>query len=98
MLLIQRQGALGTLFTTGSGWAMIIGFVLTLVVLVIGLGLISSAGVKAQKLARSVQGRPPTPEESQQMGRLSARIEKLSNINFVFVAILLLDMLLARYL
>ncbi|MBI4296512.1 MAG: hypothetical protein HY667_05295 [Chloroflexi bacterium] len=97
MALVQRQGALDTLFSTGSGWAMIIGFVLTVAAATIGFGFITPAGLQTQKLGRSIQGRPPTPEEAQQLGRLSTRIENLSVINFVLVVIILLDMLIARY-
>ena len=98
MTLILRPGNLGELFTTGWGWAIILGFILTLVIITLAFGIIIPAGLRAQKLAKSVQGRPPTPEEIQQMGKFSAKIESLSNVNFVLVVIVLLAMLVARYL
>ncbi len=98
MTLILRQGALDTLFTTGWGWAIIIGLVLFVVALVVAYGFIVPAGLRMEKLGRSIQGRPPTPEEAQQLGRLATRVETLSWVNFVLVVVILLDMLIARYL
>ncbi len=97
MTLILRQGNLGTLFTTGWGWAIIVGFVLTLAAIVLAFGFITPAGLRADRLGRSIEGRPPTPDEAQQLGRLSTRIETLSRVNFVLIIIVLLAMLLARY-
>ncbi len=97
MTLILRQGNLGMLFTTGWGWAIIVGSVLTLVAVVLAFGFITPAGLRAVRLGRSIEGRPPTPDEAQQLGRLSAQIETLSRINFVIIVLILLAMLLARY-
>ncbi|MBI2979546.1 MAG: hypothetical protein HYY41_01775 [Chloroflexi bacterium] len=97
MTLILRPGNLGTLFTTGWGWAIFTGFILTLVIIVLAFGVIIPTGLRAQKLARVIQGRPPTPDEVKQMGKLSAQVETASNVNFVLVVIVLLAMLLARY-
>ncbi|MBI4283388.1 MAG: hypothetical protein HY663_02830 [Chloroflexi bacterium] len=98
MTLILRPGNLGALFTTGWGWAIFIGFILSLVMIVLAFGIIIPTGLRAQKLASGVQGRPPTPDEAQQMSKLSAKVETLSSVNFVLVVIVLLAMLLARYL
>ncbi len=97
MTLIMRQGNLGTLFTTGWGWAIIVGSVLTLVAVVLAFGFITPAGLRIEKLSSSIQGRPPTPDEARQLGQLSSRIETISKINFVLIVIILLAMLLARY-
>jgi uncharacterized membrane protein len=98
MTLILRTGNLGELFTTGWGWVMVFGLVLTIVTLVLAWGVIVPTGVRMQKLASSIQGRPPKPEEAQQIGKLSARVENLSRVNFVLILVVLLAMLLARYL
>ncbi len=97
MTLILRQGNLGMLFTSGWGWMIITGLVLTLVAIVLAFGFITPAGLQAERLGRGIEGRPPTPEEARQLERLSARIETLSRVNFVFVILILLTMLLARY-
>lgn len=98
MTLILRPGNLEALFTTGWGWAIFTGFILTLVAIVLAFGIIVPTGLRAEKLASGIQGRPPKPDEVQQMGKLPARIETISNVNFVLVVIVLLAMLLARYL
>jgi hypothetical protein len=98
MTLMMRQGTLGTLFTTGWGWAIIGGLVLTVAAVVVAFGFITPAGLRVQKLGSSIQGRPPTPDEARQLGQLSSRVETLSKINFVLIVIVLLAMLLARYL
>lgn len=98
MTLILRQGNLGVLFTTGWGWAIMIGFILTLAALVVAFGFITPGGFRLARLGRSIQGRPPTPEETRLMGRLSRQNETLSRVNFVLIVIVLLAMLLARYL
>ena len=97
MTLILRQGTLGMLFTTGWGWAMIIGLVLTLAAIVVAFGFIVPAGLRADRLGRSIEGRAPKPDEAQQLGRLSAKIETLSRANLVIIVIILLAMILARY-
>ncbi len=97
MTLIMRSGALGTLFVTGWGWAMIIGLVATVAVIVVGFGFISPTGARLNKLGSSIGGRAPTPEEGQQLHQLSARVETLSRVNFVLVVVALITMVLSRY-
>ncbi len=97
MTLILQQGNLGMLFTTGWGWAIFVGFVLTIAGSVVGFGFITPLGLRTVKLGRSIEGRAPTPDEAQQLSRLSAQVETLSRINFVIIVAVLLAMLLARY-
>jgi len=98
MTLILRWGSLGTLLVSGWGWAIIIGTVATLVVVVVGFGLLTPTGMRLDKLGRSIEGRAPTPSEAQELQRLSARMDFLSRLNLVFVLIALATMLSARYL
>ena len=97
MTLRLRGGALDTLFTTGWGWAMIIGLIATLGVVIIGFGFLTPTGIRMEKLGRSIEGRPPTPEEGQKLHQFSARVETLSRVNFVFIVIALVTMVLSRY-
>lgn len=97
MVLRMRGGSLDTLLTTGWGWAMIIGLIATLVVVIIGFGFITPTGIRMGKLGRSIEGRPPTPEEGRQLHQFSARIEILTRVNLVFIVIALATMILSRY-
>lgn len=98
LTLILQEGDLGALFTTGWGWAIFIGTVLTLVAIVLAYGIILPTNFRMQKLAKSIQGRPPKPDEIKSMGNMSAKVETISNVNFVLILAVLLLMLLARYL
>jgi len=97
MTLRMRGGSLDTLFTTGWGWAMIIGLIATLVVVIVGFGFLTPTGIRMEKMGRSIEGRPPTPEEGQKLHQLSARVETLSRINFIFIIIALVTMVISRY-
>jgi len=98
MTLILRWGALDTLLVSGWGWAIIIGSVATLAIVIIGFGILSPTGARLGKLGRSIEGRAPTPSESQQLQQLSARVDMFSRINLALVIIALATMLAARYL
>ena len=97
MTLILRWGALDTLFVTGWGWSMIISFITTIAAAIIGFGVVIPTGRRLAALAGSLQGRPPTPEEAQQLGGLSARITTLTRINFVLLLSAVVTMAIARF-
>ena len=97
LTLVLRWGALGTLFTTGWGWSMIVGFVTSLVAAFIGFGIVIPLGRRQAALASSIEGRPPGPEEAQQLGQLGARIGSLTLTNFVLLIIATVTMAIARY-
>ena len=66
------RGGLDRLFADAWAWAIFIGFLAT--VLAYGAGLV--LGITTNRLAglgKSIEGRPPTPEEGGQLQRLSAR-------------------------
>ncbi|MBI2303170.1 MAG: hypothetical protein HYU86_00285 [Chloroflexi bacterium] len=98
MIFLLNPGALDTLWSTAWGWDIIIGAVATIIVMVIGFGLIVPTGIRLDKLGRSIEGRPPSPQEAQQLHHLSERVTKLTQTNFVFVAIAIITMVIARYL
>ncbi len=95
--LIMRGAALDTLFVTGWGWSMIVGFVTSAAAAVIGFGIIIPTGRRQSELAASIQGRPPTPEEGQQLGQLGARIGTLMVTNFILLLIATITMAIARF-
>ena len=98
MTLMVGERNLTQLVTTAWGWDILVGIIATLAICVVGFGILTPTGIRLAKLGRSIEGRAPKPEEGQQLGRLSARIEKLSRINFVFVVIAIATMVIARYL
>ncbi len=98
MTFLIRQGNLSQLVTTGWGWVILTGIIATIVICIVGFGIIMPTGIRMEKLGQSIEGRAPTPEEGQRLHQLSARIEKLSRINFIFVVIAIATMVISRYL
>lgn len=97
MTLTIRGGSLAGLLTTGWGWAIAIGFAASLAVGVIGFGIITPLGMRADKLGRAIEGRAPTPEESRQLEHLAAKVNTLSRITFALILVAFAAMLIARY-
>ncbi len=97
MTLIMRSGALNTLFVTAWGWAMSIGLVATVAVMIVGFGFLMPRGIRMDRLGRSIEGRAPTPDEGKQLERLSAQVEALSRANLVLIVIALATMVASRY-
>lgn len=95
--LVMRWNSLGSFLQTGWGWAILAGFVVTIAAGVVGFGFITPLGLRIQKLGRSIQERPPSPEEAQQLERLGARLVTLSRTNFVLALIVVAAMAIARY-
>ncbi len=98
MTFLIRQGNLSQLVTTAWGWVILLGIIATIAICIVGFGIITPTGIRMGKLGQSIEGRAPTPEEGQRLHQLSARIEKLSRINFIFVVIALATMVISRYL
>lgn len=97
LTLVMRWGALMTLFTTGWGWSIIVGFVASLAAAIIGFGIVVPVGRRQAMLASSIEGRPPTPEEGQQLGKLGAKIRNLTLTNFTLLIIATITMPIARF-
>jgi hypothetical protein len=95
--LIMQGGNLDVFVTTGWGWAIFIGTVLTAAGGVVGFGLTTPVGIRLGKLGQSIQGRPPTPEEAREMEQLGDRIGALTRINFVLVLLVVAAMSAARF-
>lgn len=98
MTLMLRQGSLATLFTTGWGWDIIIGTVATVAAIVVGFGFLVPTGIRQERLGRSIGGRVPTPAEGKQLQQLSKKAETLSRVNFTFIMIAVVTMVIVRYL
>lgn len=98
IIFVLHPGAIDVLWSSVWGWDITLGILATIMILVIGFGLLVPTGIHLDKLGRSIEGRPPTPEEGQQLQHLSERVTKLSQVNFIFVTIAIITMLIARYL
>jgi hypothetical protein len=91
-----RSDNLDTWFDTGWGWAIALGFVMSLAALAVG----SRAALLARKMAAmgaSMAGREPTPEEMGQMRSTSQRLMNLGRISSILVLIALGTMASARF-
>ncbi len=97
LTLILRWGGFDTFFASGWGWAMLISGALTVVLGIVGFGFITPAGRRMERLGRSIQGRPPTPDEAGQLSHLSERLTMLSRANFVLGLVIVGFMAAARY-
>ena len=98
MAFMARSSSLSDLVTTAWGWDIIIGIVATIAAIIVGFAVIVPVGIRLGKLGSSIKERAPTPEEGQQLQKLSARLEALGRVNFTLIVIALATMVIARYL
>ncbi len=96
-LALRMQGSLDIYFSTGWGLAMLISFIAMIISGVVGFGFIVPAAFGEERLLRSIEGRDPTPDEDQQLERLSARHVALVRVNFVLIFIAVLAMPISRF-
>ncbi len=94
---LMLQGNISQLFSSGWGWAIIMGLVLTIALIVFASSFLDPVIRRAEKLGHSIQGRAPTPAEGQQMDRLMQKVKTALGVNFAFAMIIFTDMLIARY-
>ena len=97
-LALMVWGSLDTLFTTTSGWILLIGFLATLASAGVGFGVLAPTGMRLGKLNKSLEGREPSPEETSQLIKLNARIQTMSRTSFAFMVIAVGAMGFLRYL
>lgn len=79
-----------------GGWAILIGFVVSVAAFVLGL-LTAAAGKRMVALGASIAGRPPSPEEAGQLQSLFARLHLFGRTNAVLVIIAVGTMASARF-
>lgn len=95
MALKLRWGILDTWFDTGWGWAILIGFVVSVAALITGI----ITGITAAGMARAgaaMQG-PPSPEQMARMQQTAARLTTLGRATAIFVLIAVGSMASARW-
>ena len=96
-LALRMQGSLNVYFSTGWGLTMLISFIAMIISSVVGFGFIAPSAFGEERLLRSIEGRDPTPDEDQQLERLSARHVALVRINFVLIFIAVVAMPISRF-
>jgi hypothetical protein len=97
MAILLRRFMLSAFFSSGWGWAMLIGFVTAMCAFTIGLALITPTGLRMDKLGRGMAGRAPKPEELREMEGLSRKLSTLSRADMVLVLVAVGAMAVSRY-
>jgi uncharacterized membrane protein len=96
VLTFSLWSSMESLFTTTPGIILTAGFVLTVAAMTVGFGFLAPTGMRMGKLAKTLEGRAPSQEETAQLSMLSHRIEFFSRINFVLILLSVLAMALLR--
>jgi len=94
---IARGWNVDWVFASGWGTAISIGFVGTLIALIVGFGLVPPLTMRTDKLERSFEGRQPTAAEAVEFDRLRAQITMLAKLNSVLLIAVVLSMAAARF-
>ncbi len=96
-MVLRAQLPVSAFFTTGWGIIMFIAFIAIVIVLIVGFGILAPSGARMEKLGRSFEGRQPTAEETEEMGRLTRRIGTADRFNFVLIVIIAIAMPISRF-
>ena len=94
---IMRGWNINWVFASGWGIAIFIGFIGTLIALIVGFGLVPPLTMRTNKLERSFEGRQPTDAEAEDFDRLRSRVTMLAKLNSVLLIIVVLSMAVARF-
>ena len=98
MVFVLRDGDLSSAFDSRWGWAILVGFISTLIAAVIGFGFALRTMRRMHGIAAGIEGRAPNPDEMHLLQDLSTRLITLARTVMVFLLITLLAMASARYL
>lgn len=93
----MRGWTVNWMFASGWGIAITIGFIGTLITLIVGFGLLPPLMIRTDKLERSFEGRQPTVAETDEFDKLKARGTSLAKINTVLLIAVVLSMAVARF-
>ena len=96
MTLMQPN--IASLFASVWGWGIIVStFAMLAFIVNGGAGVVPTAG-QIRKLSASISGRPPTTEEAQKLQHLSVKMDRLENLQIVYILVGLMIMVLVRFL
>ena len=96
-LIALRFRSLDNMLATDWGWAILVGLIATLGAIVVGLGFTSPAGKKMAAMDQALEGRPPTAEEAQAMGKQSQRLVTLGRLSTGLLVLAIFAMAAARF-
>jgi hypothetical protein len=89
--------SLAGVFATGWGWAMLIGFILTIITMLIGFALMPMFSIRVEKINREAEGRAPSPHQARQLASAMSRIVALARSNSIILVIVIGTMAVARF-
>ena len=96
LALRLRWGHLDTFLSTGWGWAMLIGFVVSIGAISSGITTIAQAN-RMISLSSDVGESGPTPEQAAQLQRIASRLPRLARSTAVMVLVAIGAMASARF-
>ena len=91
-----RWNHMDSFLDTGWGWAILIGFVTSMIAYALGM-MISAAGKRMAALEASIEGRPPTSEEDERLHKIVSRLAFYGRSNGVLVVVAVGSMASARF-
>jgi hypothetical protein len=97
VLLVGRVRDWSVLFTSGWGWAIFTGLLLTGVALIVGFGLLPPLTMRYERLYRTIEGRVPTADETGQLDSLTRSMTFVARTNSVLLLIVVVTMAIARF-
>ncbi len=97
LALLLSGGQLGAFVTSGWGWAMVFGLLASFAAAIVGFGVNTPTAKRMERLGNSIQGRPPTPAEVQELGTLSQRLTLFSRLSAALLLLAVATMAVARY-
>ncbi len=97
MALKLRWGILDTFFADPWGWAILVGFVLTVIGFFVGLLVTRPTFQQVAQLGASLQGRAPTPEEGARLGALQTRMLRAGHTTAALLLGAVVSMAAARF-
>ncbi len=96
MTLLMKGGDIGSIFTTGWGIWIFIGFVASLIAAVLGFGVLMPKGLRMEKILKASDNGELSKEASVQVDGIISRVLSIEKINFVLVMVAILSMMIAR--
>jgi hypothetical protein len=87
---------IGSIFTTGWGIWIFIGFVASLIAAILGFGVLMPKGLRMEKILKASDNGKLSKEASVQVDGIISRVLSVEKINFFLVMVAILSMMIAR--